>query len=60
MQYIRLTTYYHIFVEQLMIDFCLFQSNLLSQNGNKYTIFWKLFVIMTEFFPQIISFSCLV
>jgi hypothetical protein len=25
MQYIRLTTYYHIFVRQLMTDFCLFQ-----------------------------------
>ena len=34
MQYIRLTTYYHIFVKQLMTDLCLFQLHLLSQNGN--------------------------
>jgi hypothetical protein len=34
MQYIRLTTYCHIFVRQLMTDFCLFQSHLLSQSGN--------------------------
>jgi hypothetical protein len=34
MQYIRLTTYCHIFVKQLMTDFCLFQSHLLSQSGN--------------------------
>jgi hypothetical protein len=50
MQYIRLTTYYHIFVEQLMTDFCLFQSHLLSQNGNN-RFFLMLFVIMTGFFP---------
>jgi hypothetical protein len=34
MQYIRLTTYYNIFVKQLMTDFNLFQTHLLSQNGN--------------------------
>jgi hypothetical protein len=50
MQYIRLTTYYHIFVKQLMTDFCLFQSHLLSQNGNN-TVLLMLFVIMTGFFP---------
>jgi hypothetical protein len=33
MQYIRLTTYCHIFVKQLMTDFCLFQSHLLSQTN---------------------------
>ena len=49
MQYIRLTTYYHIFVKQLMTDFCLFQSHLLSQNGNN-TVLLMLFVIMTGFF----------
>jgi hypothetical protein len=53
MQYIRLTTYYHIFVKQLMTDFCLFQSHLLSQNANN-TVLLMLFVIMTGFFPQII------
>jgi hypothetical protein len=41
MQYIKLTTYYHIFVKQLMTDFCLFQ----SQNGNN-TVLLMLFVIM--------------
>ena len=51
MQYIRLTTYYHIFVKQLMTDFCLFQSHLLSQNGNT-TVLLMLFVIMTAFFPS--------
>jgi hypothetical protein len=51
MQYIRLTTYYHIFVKQLMTDFCLFQSHLLSQNGNN-TVLFVLFVIMTGFFPS--------
>jgi hypothetical protein len=50
MQYIRLTTYCHIFVKQLMTDFCLFQSHLLSQNGNN-TVLLMLFVIMTGFFP---------
>jgi multidrug transporter EmrE-like cation transporter len=50
MQYIRLTTYYHIFVKQLMTDFCLFQSHLLSQSGNN-TVLLILFVIMTGFFP---------
>jgi hypothetical protein len=40
------TTYYHIFVKQLMTDFCLFQSHLLSQNGNN-TVLLMLFVIMT-------------
>jgi hypothetical protein len=50
MQYIRLTTYYHIFVKQLMTDFCLFQSHLLSQNGNN-TVLLMLFVIMTGFPP---------
>ena len=34
MQYIRLTTSCHIFVKQLMTDFNLFQTHLLSQNGN--------------------------
>ena len=54
MQYIRLTTYYHIFVKQLMTDFCLFQSHLLSQNGNN-TILLMLFVLMTVFFlPDIL------
>jgi hypothetical protein len=50
MQYIRLTTYYHIFVKQLMTDFCLFQSYLLSQKGNN-TVSLMLFVQMTGFFP---------
>jgi hypothetical protein len=50
MQYIRLTTYYHIFVKQLMTDFCLFQSHLLSQNGNN-TVLLMLFVILTGFSP---------
>jgi hypothetical protein len=45
MQYIRLTTYCHIFV--LMTDFCLFQSHLLSQSGNN-TVLLMLFLIMTE------------
>jgi hypothetical protein len=48
---IRLTTYYHIFVKQLMTDFCLFQSHLLSQNGNN-TVLLMLFVIMTGFSPD--------
>jgi hypothetical protein len=58
MQYIRLTTYYHIFVKQLMTDFCLFQSHLLSQNGNNTVLLMlqHVFVIMTGFFPHIISF----
>jgi hypothetical protein len=51
MQYIRLTTYYHIFVKQLMTDFCLFQSHLLSQNGSN-TVLLMLFVIMTGFSPR--------
>ena len=46
MQYIRLTTYYNIFVKQLMTDFHLFQSHLLSQNGIN-TVLLMLFVIMT-------------
>ena len=50
MQYIRLTTYCHFFVKQLMTDFCLFQSHLLSQGGNN-TVLLILFVIMTGFFP---------
>jgi hypothetical protein len=33
-----------------MTDFCLFQSHLLSQNGNN-TVLLLLFVIMTGFFP---------
>jgi hypothetical protein len=33
-----------------MTDFCLFQSHLLSQNGNN-TVLLILFVIMTGFFP---------
>jgi hypothetical protein len=49
-RYIRLTTYCHIFVKQLMTDFCLFQSHLLSQSGNN-TVLLMLFVIMTGFFP---------
>jgi hypothetical protein len=45
---------YHIFVKQLMTDFCLFQSHLLSQNGNN-TILLMLFVLMTVFFlPDIL------
>jgi hypothetical protein len=48
MQNIRLTTYYHIFVKQLMTDFCLFQSHLVSQNGNN-TVLLMLFVLMTGF-----------
>jgi hypothetical protein len=36
-------------VKQLMTDFCLFQSHLLSQNGNN-TVLLILFVIMTGFF----------
>ena len=47
MQYIKLTTYYHIFVKQLITDFSLFQSHLLSQNGNN-TVLWMLFVIMSR------------
>ena len=43
MQHIRLTTYYHSFVKQLMSDFCLFKSHLLSQNGN-ITVLLMLFV----------------
>ena len=50
MQYIRLTTYCHIFVIQLMTDFCFFQSHLLTQNGNN-TVLLMLFVIMIVFFP---------
>ena len=52
MQYSRLTTYYHIFVKQLITDFCLFQSHLLSQtqNGNN-TALLMLFIIITAFFP---------
>jgi len=57
MQYNRLITYYHIFVKQLLIDFCLFQSHLLSENGNN-TVLLMLFAIMTA--PQIFSFICLV
>ena len=49
MQYISLNEYYDIFVKQLMTDFCLFQSHLLSQNGNN-TVLLMLFVIMTVFF----------
>jgi hypothetical protein len=45
-QYIRLTTYCHILVKQLMTDFCLFQSHLLSQSGNN-TVLLMLFLIMT-------------
>jgi Zn-dependent protease with chaperone function len=56
MQYVRLTTYCHIFVKELITDFCWFQSHLLSQSGNN-TVLLMLFVIMTGFFPQIISFS---
>jgi hypothetical protein len=52
MQYIRLTAYYHIFVKQLMTDFYLFQSHLLSQNGNN-TVLLMLFVIMTGFSPHV-------
>jgi hypothetical protein len=50
MQYIRLTTYCHIFEKQLMTDFCLFQSHLLSQSGNN-TVLLMLFVIITGFSP---------
>ena len=46
---IRLTTYCHIFVKQLMTDFCLLQSHLLSQSGNN-TVLLMLFLIMTGFF----------
>jgi hypothetical protein len=49
MQYIKLTTYCHIFVKQLMTNFRLFQSHLLSQSGNN-TVLLGLFVIMTVFF----------
>ena len=45
MQYIRLTTYCHIFEKVLLTDFCLFQSHLLSQSGNNTVL---LFVIMTS------------
>jgi hypothetical protein len=34
MKYIKLITYCGIFVKQLMTDFNVFQSHLLSQNGN--------------------------
>ena len=50
MQYIRLTTYCHIFATQLVTDFCLFQSHLLSQSGNN-TVLMMLCVIMAGFFP---------
>ena len=43
MQYIRQTT---VHVKQLMTDFCLFQSHLLSQDGNN-TVLLMLFVIIT-------------
>jgi hypothetical protein len=58
MQYIRLTTYYHIFVKQLMTHFCLFQTHLLSQNGNN-TVLLMLFVTMTGSPPPIIACICL-
>jgi hypothetical protein len=52
MQYIRLTTYCHIFVKQLMTDFCLFQSHLLSHSGNNTVLLMlMLFVIMTGSSP---------
>jgi hypothetical protein len=41
-----------------MTDFCLFQSHLLSQNGNK-TVLLMLFVIMTGLFPQITGLNIL-
>jgi hypothetical protein len=50
MRYIRLTTYCHIVVKQLMTYFCLFQSHLLSQSGNN-TVLLMLFLIITGFFP---------
>jgi hypothetical protein len=40
----------HISVTQLMTDFNLFQSHLLSQSGNN-AVLLMLFVIMTGFFP---------
>jgi hypothetical protein len=46
MQYIRLP----YFGKKIMTDFCLFQSHLLSQNGNN-TVLLMLFVIMRGFFP---------
>ena len=49
-KYLIHTTYRHIFVKQLMTDFCLFQSHLLSQSGNN-TVLLMLFVIMAGFFP---------
>jgi hypothetical protein len=39
-----------------MTDFCLFQSHLLSQNGNN-TVSLMLFVVMTGFFPPDILIS---
>jgi hypothetical protein len=48
-EYLIHTTYCHIFVKQLMTDFCLFQSHLLSQSGNN-TVLLMIFIMMTGFF----------
>ena len=48
-QFIRLTTYCHICVKQLMADFNLFQSHLISQNGNNTVEYTALTYVFTIF-----------